>query len=356
LRNAENALQQALDRGASDDEIKQLMDQLRTAMDRFMQAMAEQMQNSQQLARPLDPHAKVLSQQDLQNMLNRLENMARSGSKEAAQALLQELQQMMENLQMASPGDNGDDSDDMMSQLDELGDMIRQQQDLRDRTFKQGQDQHQQDQHQGDQHQQQAQPGQHGKPGQPQQPGGGANGGTMGELRQSQQALRDRLNNLLEQLKQHGFGDNAQGPEGQAPGQGQDQMDQLGRAGDAMGEAEGELGQGDSDDAVDAQGRALDSLRKGAQGLAQSMQQQMGRNSGSGRCGRLGMPRADQSTDPLGRPLRGRDYCDDSTVKIPGEIDVQRARRIIEELRKRFGDFARPQEELDYIQRLLKDY
>ncbi len=55
LRNAENALQQALERGASDDEIKQLMDQLRAAMDRFMQAMAEQLRNSQQLARPLDP-------------------------------------------------------------------------------------------------------------------------------------------------------------------------------------------------------------------------------------------------------------------------------------------------------------
>jgi len=352
LRNAENALQQALDRGASDSEIKQLMDQLRAAMDRFMQAMAEQMQNSQQLTRPLDPHAKVLSQQDLQNMLNRLENMARSGSKEAAQALLQELQQMMENLQMASPGENGDDSgDDMMSQLDELGDMIRQQQDLRDRTFKQGQDQRAQQA----QPPQPAQPGQHGKPGQPQQPGGGASG-DMGQLRQSQQALRDRLGNLLDQLKQHGFGDNAQGPEGQAPGQGQDQMDQLGRAGDAMGEAEGELGQGDSDDAVDAQGRALENLRKGAQGLAQSMQQQLGQGAGTGRGGRLGMPRADQSTDPLGRPLRGRDYGDDTTVKIPGEIDVQRARRIIEELRKRFGDFARPQEELDYIERLLKDY
>ena len=55
-------------------------------------------------------------------------------------------------------------------------------------------------------------------------------------------------------------------------------------------------------------------------------------------------------------PLRGHDYGDDSSVKVPGEIDVQRARRIIEELRKRFGDFARPQEELDYIERLLKDY
>ncbi len=60
LRNAENALQQALDRGASDDEIKQLMDQLRAAMDRFMQAMAEQLKNSQQLSRPLDPNAHVV--------------------------------------------------------------------------------------------------------------------------------------------------------------------------------------------------------------------------------------------------------------------------------------------------------
>ncbi len=58
--------------------------------------------------------------------------------------MLQQLQQMMENLQMASPDKNGDDSDEMMSELDELGDMIRQQQDLRDRTFKQGQDQRQQ--------------------------------------------------------------------------------------------------------------------------------------------------------------------------------------------------------------------
>jgi hypothetical protein len=86
------------------------------------------------------------------------------------------------------------------------------------------------------------------------------------------------------------------------------------------------------------------------------MQQQMGRGPGPGRPGRLGQSRAQQDTDPLGRPLRGRDYGDDATVKVPGEIDVQRARRIIEELRKRFGDFARPQEELDYIERLLKSY
>jgi len=122
-----------------------------------------------------------------------------------------------------------------------------------------------------------------------------------------------------------------------------------------MSEAESSLGEGNADSAVDSQGRALDALRKGAQGLAQSMQQQMGQGLGPGHSGRLGQPRAQQETDPLGRPLHGRDYGDDYTVKVPGEIDVQRARRIIEELRRRFGDVLRPQEELDYIERLLKD-
>jgi uncharacterized protein (TIGR02302 family) len=346
LRNAEAALQQALARGASDDEIKQLMDKLREAMQRYLQALAQQLKNNQQLARPLDPNAKVMSQRDLQNMLNRLENLARSGAKDAAQALLQQLEQMMENMQMASPNMNGDESDEM-SELDELGDMIRQQQDLRDRTFKQGQNQ------------QDAQRGQQGKPGHSQHPGD-----SLGELQQNQQALRDRLNQLLDDLKNRGLGQNQPGQQGQgqqAPGQGQnqgnggDQLDQLGRAGSAMGEAEGELGQGDADSAVDSQGRALDALRKGAQSLAQSMQQQMGQGQGQGR-GRFGEARGDNDTDPLGRPLRGHDYSDDSSVKVPGDIDVQRARRILEELRKRFGEFTRPQEELDYLQRLLKGY
>src|SRR6202030_3692159 len=110
------------------------------------------------------------------------------------------------------------------------------------------------------------------------------------------------------------------------------------------------------DSAVDSQGRALDAMRKGAQGLAQAMQQQMGQGQCQGRSGRFGEARGQQDTDLLGRPLRGRDYGDDTTVRVPGEIDVQRARRIIEELRKRFGDMGRPQDELDYIERLLKDY
>jgi uncharacterized protein (TIGR02302 family) len=268
----------------------------------------------------------MLSQQDLKSMLDRLENLARSGNKDAARRLLEELQSMLENLQMARPGAQGDDDgdDDMMSALDELGDMIRKQQQLRDKTFKQGQDMRR-DRQRGQQGNRQ-----------------------MGDLQQDQQGLRDRLNKLLEQLRQRGLGQpGQQGENGE--------MNQLGEAGEAMGQAEGQLGEGDADSAVDSQGHALEAMRKGAQSLAQSMQQQGLGPGPNGRPGR-GQARAQQDTDPLGRPLRGRDYGDDVTVKVPGEIDAQRARRILEELRKRFGESFRPQLELDYIERLLKDF
>ncbi|HLA21695.1 MAG TPA: DUF4175 family protein, partial [Pseudolabrys sp.] len=246
-------------------------------------------------------------------------------------------QSMLENLQMARPGAQGEDGeDDMMSALDELSDMIRKQQQLRDRTFKEGQNQR------GDR-----QRGQQRGKGQQQ----------FGDLRQDQQGLRDRLNKLLEQLRQRGLGNPGQGQKGQGEkGQGENGMDQLGSAGDAMGQAEGELGEGDADGAVGSQGRALEAMRKGAQGLAQSMEQNGMMGQGPGQPRRTGRARANQDTDPLGRPLRGRDYGDDVTVKVPGEIDAQRARRILEELRKRFGESARPQLELDYIERLLKDF
>ena len=331
LRQAQEALRQALERGASDDEIKKLTDQLRAALDKFLQALAEQMRkNPQQLSRPLDRNTRVLSQQDLKSLIDRMENLARSGNKEAARRLLEQLQSMLENLQMAQPNTGADDGDDdMMSALDELGDMIRKQQQLRDRTYKQGQDSRRNQQ-----------------PGQRQQ---------YGDLRQDQQGLRERLKKLLEQLRQHGLG-NQPGQKGEGKdGQGQNEMGQLGDAGESMGQAEGQLGEGDADSAVDSQGRALDAMRKGAQNLAQQMQQN-GMGPGPGQPGRNGRMRAQQDTDPLGRPMRGRQYGDDVTVKVPGEIDAQRARRILEELRKRFADPSRPQIELDYIERLLQGF
>ncbi|MCK1512974.1 TIGR02302 family protein [Bradyrhizobium sp. 190] len=348
LRAAQEALKQALERGATDEEIKKLTDNLRAALDNFLRQLAEQLRNNpQQLARPLDPNTKMLSQQDLKSMLDRLERLSRSGDKDAAKQLLEQLQQMLENLQMAQPGQGGDN--EMEQALNELGDMIRKQQQLRDKTHKQGQDSRR-DRMRGKQGDQ-----------------------SMGDLQQDQQGLRDRLKKLQEELAKRGMGPGQRGQQGQQGQQGQrgeqgqgqqgqggdqgDGEDGLDQADNAMGDATGRLGEGNADGAVDSQGRALDALRKGAQSLAEAMQQGDGDQPGDG----PGNPRGRQqgaanSTDPLGRPMRNNEFTDDYTVKIPGEIDVQRVRRILEELRRRLGDPSRPQIELDYIERLLKDY
>jgi uncharacterized protein (TIGR02302 family) len=332
LRAAQEALRQALERGASDEEIKKLTDQLRAALDNFMRQLAEQLKNNpQQLARPLDPNTRVMRQDDLRNMIDRMERLSRSGDKDAAKQLLDQLQQMLENLQMAQPGQGGDD---MEQALNELGDVIRKQQQLRDRTFKEGQDSRR------------SQRGQRGE----------SNPKGMGDLQQDQQALRDRLQQLLDQLGKNGMRGRPEGEQAQ-PGQGDG--DPLGDADTAMGDAGGQLGDGNADGAVGSQGRALDALRRGARNLAEQLQNGPGDgnpndNGPSNRVGR--QQNSGPNADPLGRPLRGREFSDDYTVKVPGEIDVQRVRRILEELRRRFSDPQRPQFELDYLERLLKDY
>ncbi|MFN5411191.1 TIGR02302 family protein, partial [Bradyrhizobium sp.] len=349
LRAAQDALKQALERGASDEEIKKLAEDLRRAMDNYMRQLAEQLRNNPQMAqRPLDQNTKMLRQQDLQNMIDRMERLSRQGDKEGARELLEQLQQMLENLQMAQPNQGGDN--DMEQALNELGDMIRKQQQLRDKTFKQGQDSRR-DRNRGKQQQ-------------------GDQDQSMGDLQQDQQALRDRLKQLQEQLAKRGMGQKGekgqkgqQGQKGQPGQQGEpgDQGDQ-GDAGDgldeadgAMGDAGSQLGDNNADGAVESQGKALDALRKGAQSLADAMQQGDGDQPGQG--ARDGRGRqANSPTDPLGRPLPNTRDIDDFSQKIPGEIDVQRVRRILEELRRRLADPSRPQVELDYIERLLKDY
>jgi uncharacterized protein (TIGR02302 family) len=343
LRAAQDALKQALERGASDEEIKKLTENLRAALDNFMRQLAEQLRNNPQaLARPLDPNTRVVRQQDLNNMIERMERLSRSGDKEAAKQLLEQLQEMLENLQMAQPGQSGDS--DMEQALNELGDMIRKQQQLRDKTFKQGQDSRR-DRARGKQGDQ-----------------------SMGDLQQDQQGLRDRLKKLQQELAKRGLGQGQKGEKGQRgePGQ-QGQQDEqaddgdgedgLGQADSAMGDAGSRLGEGNADGAVDSQGKALEALRKGAQSLADAMQQGDGEGQGDGPGNRAGRQQSGgNQSDPLGRPLHGREFGDDYTVKIPGEMDVQRVRRILEELRRRLADPSRPQIELDYIERLLKDY
>jgi len=362
LRAAQDRLREALDRGADDQEIKRLTEELRQAMDKFLREFAERMRQNNQQAEQ-NPNAqspdRVISQDDLNRMLNQIEEMMRRGDVAEAQRLLDQLRSILENLQTAQPNSRMTDpmAREMSRAMEDLEGMVRDQQQLRDDTFRQGQDRRMQQgdrrqQRQGQRNRQQGQQGQQGQR-QPGQQGEGqeqAENGQEGQegLSQRQQALRERLEEM--QRRMQGLG--MQGEQG------------LSDAEQAMREAENALGQAQDGQAVDAQGRALEGLQRGMQGMAQQMQQMMGQQGeGQEQAGDQpgqGDPRgrgqaSQRDNDPLGRPTRGRDFSD-GRVKIPGanESAVQRARRIMEELRRKLGDPTRPREELDYFDRLLR--
>ncbi len=134
-----------------------------------------------------------------------------------------------------------------------------------------------------------------------------------------------------------------------------DSPQQFGDAGKAMEEAEKALRGGDLEGAADAEARALDSLRQGARSMAEQMAKQRGQRAGRGNGqGPNGVP---PQLDPLGRAQSQTDGSDPGTgVKVPDQIDVQRAREILEELRRRLGENTRPTFELEYLERLLKQF
>lgn len=119
----------------------------------------------------------------------------------------------------------------------------------------------------------------------------------------------------------------------------------LAQAGESMRAAADALGEGDAAAALEAQEEALAGLRAGAEQLAQELLERM--QDAQGEAGQ-----GQEERDPLGRPSEGA-FADGSGVEIPDEMARARARSILEELRRRAAEAGRPQDELDYIERLL---
>ena len=135
-----------------------------------------------------------------------------------------------------------------------------------------------------------------------------------------------------------------------------DMPQSLGRAETEMRSARDSLKENDAAGAVPPQGRALDYLQQGMQSMAESFNRMFDSAQGQG-TGTVGS-RPGQSPwgDPLGRDSGfGRKEAIEG-VQIPDEMDLQRSREILQELRRRRGEFQRPPLELDYIDRLLHQF
>lgn len=365
LKAAREKLREALERGAPPEEIERLTQELRQALNNFLQDYAKRQQ--QALKNGQKPQAKNLREitpDELNKLLDQLENSAKNGQKDDAKKLLSQLDDLLNSLQ--NPEDSVGQQDPSMQQmqqsLNDMGKMILRQQRLRDQTYRQnqppsqngqgedgaqgndqglgddpslGEDQGQGEDGQGPQGQRQPGPGQQGEgqQGQGQNGQGGQGQGTpsLDDLRNQQQALRQQLDKMQKDLRESGT---------EAP-------ESLGEAGQAMRDAENQLGDNNGEDAVGSQGKAIEALRKAAKGLAEQLAQaqkngkgQNGQQQGNGRNGH----------DPL-----GRNWNNDDGMGGPKITDspAERAGRVLEELRRRLADPSRPKGETDYLERLL---
>ena len=312
LRAAEQALQEALDRGASDQEIEQLMNQLQQAMNQFLDALTQQAMKNAPNGRLSNEDARqmTLQREDLQRLLDKAREMARGGARDAARQMLSQLQDMLENLQAAPYAQQTDPSARQAQEMmRDLGDLARRQQNLLDKTYRDSQAL---------------------APGQP-SPNSQAWAKDQDELQQKLGQLTKRFNDLL----------------GRSP----PQFDEAGRE---MGRSGESLRQRNPGGAVQPQTRALQDLEQGEHDMMQQLVERFGRQPGQRNSNQL--DQFGQSKDPLGRAIPGAGQMDTGDVKVPDKSDLQRAREILQELRRRAGENQRPRYELEYLDRLLKRF
>ncbi|HJO68597.1 MAG TPA: DUF4175 family protein, partial [Rhodospirillales bacterium] len=309
LRRAQQALRDALDRGADDAELDALVDSLQAALDRFLQELAERAEALAQEGVPpeaLDPDAMTITADELRAVLDRIRELGQGGARDRARELLSQLQDILENLQPGGPRFAlGEEGAELEGALESLAEVMRGQRDLLDRTFRSAQD--------------------------------GERAGSDAEaMAAEQEALRRALGDVMAELG----------------GIGRPIPDALGQAELAMRAARGALGRGRPGEAVGPEGEALESLREGSGAVIAELMRELGAQSLTGQLEWLR-----EFADPFGRAQNPEDGDGaGGDVAIPEKGDLQRARAIIEELYRRAGERERSQAERDYIKRLLRRF
>ncbi len=372
LRRAQDRLAEAMRQGASDEEIAELMQELRDAMDQYMQQLAQNADPSGTDERDQSGETMELSQADLDEMLRRIEELMQQGRMAEAQELLDALRQMMENMQITQ-GEGGDGPRTPGQEaMEGLQDTLRDQQELSDESFSELQDQFNpgrpQQGQQGEQGQQQqgqqGQDGQQGPPGDgPPQQGGnpGQQGNQPGQQPGQNQgegqggdndgrSLAERQEDLRQMLEEQARNLPGAGTEG-----GDEARSRLDDAERAMDDAARALERGDLAEALDQQSQAMEALREGMVELGRALAQEQGDDPGQGQAdGNMQEDRPLQ--DPLGRQAGNSGAFNSDEGFEDREEAFRRSRELLDELRRRSAEQDRPDVELDYLRRLLDQF
>ncbi len=280
LRRAQERLSEAMKDGASDQEIAELMQELRQATDNYLQQLSRQaQQNGEQGDQQQAQNSMQMTQDDLQRMMDRIQELMEQGRMAEAEQALQELQQMMENMRVTQGQGQGSQSAGQQA-MEGLAETLREQQGLSDQAFRDLQEQFNPGAQAGESQGNQGRNGGQGR-GQSHQGEGQGRGQADGDdgdgTQQGQESLADRQQALRDELgRQQGRMPGAGTPAGDAA------REALDRAGRAMEGAEQSLRQDDYAGAIDQQSEAMEALREGMRALGEAMAQQQQTRPGQG--------------------------------------------------------------------------
>nr|WP_170596230.1 TIGR02302 family protein [Ruegeria arenilitoris] len=351
MRRAQERLTEAMQNGASDEEIAELMQELREATDEYLrqlQRLAQENPDGQQGQQNQSGESMQMTQDDLQRMMDRIQELMEQGRMAEAQQALEEFQQMMENMRVTQGQGQGQQSEGQQA-MEGLAETLREQQGLSDEAFRDLQEQFNPGAQAGESQGNEGRSGGQGR-GQSHEGQGGQGQGSdqagegqqgQGTLADRQQALRDELNRQQQNLPGAGT------PEGDAA------RESLGRAGRAMDEAEDALRSDDLAEAIDRQSEAMEALREGMRELGEAMAQNQQNQPGQGT--QEGDMQAN-NRDPLGRNPGAAGSISTEENLLQGDDVYRRARELLDEIRRRTGETDRPRIELEYLKRLLERF
>ena len=341
LRRARERLEQAMRDGASPDEIAELMDELREATRDYMRMLAEQpRERGEPQAGERGDQMEVTGDQ-IRELMDRIQELMEEGRMEEAAELMAMLQELLDNLQIAEGGEGGEPMPGSEA-MEGLGDTLGDQQSLADETFRdlQGRPDGRPEpgEERGDE------PGDEPGEGRDRDEAGGgeAGGDHIAGLAERQEALRERLRE--QQL---------QPLPGEGTAEGEAALDALEEAERAMDEAARALRDGETREALERQAEALEQLREAMRQMGEAMRGDRAERDGA-------QDRAEgQGTgrDPLGRDRRGEaDTRGDLGGAEPGADPRARARELMDEIRRRSAELERPEEEREYLNRLIERF
>ncbi len=297
-RNLENATR---DPNSTDKEISDLMDRLREKMANYFAEMQREAQKNMADTKDFPPlsaddFGQLISPDALSKLMEQIESALKSGDTQKAEELMSQLQRMMEMIDPSMSSQLPMDMQAMREGVNELQELIDGQEKLLVFTLEK------------------------------------AIRDTNIDTSQNkieQEALRYILGQLMLEISEK-----------------LDKIpESMGFAEQEMRLSENALGNNEPIQSIPPQEQAIKHLKSAKQELSKQFKSRMKQMVGIGF-------NAERKLDPL-----GRDYSSPSNdVKIPDEAQKKALDEVLKTLRDRSGDRSRPDEELDYLRRLLRQF